>query len=346
MYLELIQSVTNAPASLPPVIANNDGFWKQLLCVCTAGAFGGAVFAAAMLLEGGKKDSQWTGTKGVGLSSYVFGQTVVGVGGAMSAVFAVLTVGKTVGAIDPSNLLGSYLYTASLSLVAGFIGNKLLPGVGLSLAKQLTQVETKIQDTAIKAAQASAEVKSVAKDVTKVADNVAKTTDAMLDIIKARDEVASLNVKRAQGKPVDTARAQEFISKLKEYSKGLPTNRVLHIVLGNLFYEVGDTNNAVAVLEGFIKNREDAGQANDDDTATAWFNISCFWSLSIEQVSNEEDKKKLEDKAIKALENCLTVAKASGPNTLEIHVRKAKTDPDLEPLRKRSAVDPILKNFI
>jgi hypothetical protein len=339
MLLEILQGSTDSGAPI-----SNATFWQQILCVGTAGGFGGAVFAAAMLLENGKDSTRhdWVAAKGAPVFGYFCGQIVVGIGGAMAAIFAVSTVGKAVGATDQSNLLNTYLYLVSLSVVAGFMGNKLLPGVGVNLAKQLTQVENKVDAASKKVDQTHQEVKQEVKDV---AEKVAKTTDAMLDILKARDEAKRLENEKAAGRSVDKTKAVEFIAKLTEYSRVLPTNRVLHVVLANLHFEIGDLEEAIVVLETFIKNREQAGITNDDDVATAWFNLACYWTSALAVAQSDGEKKKIKERVVSMVRNCLETAKASGQNTLAMHLSRTKKDLDLEPIRKEGLLDAIIQQF-
>lgn len=168
--------------------------------------------------------------------------------------------------------------------------------------------------------------------------------DVTYEIVKARDEYKSIVEKKKNKQPIDFNRVQELIKRLREYSDSFPTNRSLHIVLANLYFETDQWEAAVTVLRNFILAREKTGQVNDDDVATAWFNLACFFSTRVENV-REEDKQGLIASAEVALSSCLETAKRSGATTLALHLDRAGTDEDLRALRDAGVLQGILKRF-
>lgn len=169
--------------------------------------------------------------------------------------------------------------------------------------------------------------------------------DVTYDIIKARDEYHAIVEKRTKNEPVDLNRAQEYIKKLREYSDSFPTNRSLHVVLANLYDENNEWQKAVDVLTKFISARQNAGQVNDDDVATAWFNLACFYSTRAEKEQDASSKQSLLANAERYLINCLDTAKSSGPSTLALHLERAKSDEDLKALREAGVLDRIVKRY-
>ncbi len=172
-----------------------------------------------------------------------------------------------------------------------------------------------------------------------------KVIDVTYDVIRARDEYLRISEQRKNNRRVDTNRAEEFIKTLRDYSRAFPTHRSLHIVLANLYSETGKWEDAVKVLLQFIEARQRAGQANDDDVATAWFNLACFYSNQSSKATEETARKQLLQRAENSLVKCLETASKSGPSTLSIHVGRAKTDEDLEPLRSAGVLDPVLARY-
>ncbi len=184
------------------------------------------------------------------------------------------------------------------------------------------------------------------KDIAVAADRKAETgPDATYEIIKARDEYDSIVAKKKRNEAYDVNQAKEFIKKLGESSALFPGNRALHIVLANLYYETGEWDSAVAVLRGFIATRVKSGEADDDDVATAWFNLSCFYSVRSETPGLKGKAGELLKEAEVCLEGCFETAKKSGPSTLEIHLQRANGDDELEALRKAGTLAKLLNRY-
>ena len=170
--------------------------------------------------------------------------------------------------------------------------------------------------------------------------------DMTYEVIKARDIYRSIVEMKKKNEALGTKKneADEYIRKLQKYSAVFPTSRPLHVVLANLYYETGDWNSAVAVLREFIEARERTGQTGDDDVATAWFNLACFYSSEGGR-SNDDNRSKALQEAGRCLLNCLEAARTSGLGTLAVHFERAQTDDDLDTLRKSGIADPILAQF-
>jgi tetratricopeptide (TPR) repeat protein len=148
----------------------------QFLLLFLSGGFGGLVYAVAALLEGGKTakkvpashsddqssgnetgtklnsprvgDTAWVVVKDAPLASYVLGQVIIGMGGAMAGIFAALSIGRAVAqASDGDFLFKSPIYIVSLCVISGFIANKLLPAVAQNVLNELTKVKKTVKET-------------------------------------------------------------------------------------------------------------------------------------------------------------------------------------------------------
>jgi hypothetical protein len=196
--------------------------------------------------------------------------------------------------------------------------------------------------------QTKSMAKKAEQQAEKAIQKAATGPDTTYEIIKARDLYKAIEEKRKKKQAVDANDinlAEEFIKKLSESSVVFPTNRALHVVLANLYYETGKWDSAVAVLRGFIAAREKAGQTDDDDVATAWFNLACFYSTRSEKEGEGTRASELLKEAESDLVQCLEAARRSGPTTLALHLKRANDDDDLAPLRRSGVLAAILKRY-
>jgi len=334
----IVDSVRLSWGSLSPAVLNNAG---KLLGVIASGSFGGWVYGIVSLLEGGrqlnleegKKLSVWKATRGCSVYPYMFGQAAIGVGGAFAALFGILTLGNTTHLSSQNDLTDNALYFVSLCVVGGFVGNRLLVGVGERITKQLTDLEkksTKAMDTA-----RDAETKA---ENAEVVANQAK--DMLVSAWIARDIVEKIERLKEIKQPIPEdlhTEAESVRANLDVYRRTFPTTRILFVVLGNLTFELDHADEALATLEEFIANRKKAKDSGDPaDVAAAWYNMACFYAMlsTGDQESMGYSKKEtaevLQNKSLEALEDCLKVSKECGSKQLGQRLAKTKTDPDLK----------------
>jgi hypothetical protein len=112
------------------------GYWLALGVICISGILGGIVYAISSLLDGGKtehKDSSGNSCftydmlKGVPLEVFFLGRATVGAGGAVALVLVLIATKHYDNAYETGNLL----FLTTVCFVAGFIGHRVLPAVGL-----------------------------------------------------------------------------------------------------------------------------------------------------------------------------------------------------------------------
>jgi hypothetical protein len=318
----------------------------KLLGIITAGGFGGWIYAIVSLLEAGKQTNGWTAARGCSVRMYMAGQAIVGVGGAFAALFAILTLGNTAHATTSSDLADTPIYFAALCVVGGFIGNRLLVGVGEKMARQLTDLEKK----SAKAMDTALEAESKAENATNLA---IEAKDMLLSTWVARDLAEQLEKAKEMNQipPGLIAEATTALSKLSEYVKVFPTTRILFIVSANLKFALNQAADAVKELRKFLENRQKAGIPRDDDDVSAWYNISCYFSvLSVKDPKSmgyeeSETPTSLKLHALAALKECLEIAKQCGPKLLNQRLEKIKTDPDLAPLRESADLKDLIGRY-
>lgn len=361
----------------------------RLFEIIVGGAFGGLCFATESLLEAGtKRDGveespkedgdaakngddakkspkeekggnaktvEWLATRGATVTLYSLGQAAIGIGGAFAGIFGMLTIGNAVHAGSSDQILATdFLYIGALSVVSGFVGNRILRGVGDKFARDLSDVKqtaneaestsTKAQKTALGADKRATNAEERALK----AEQMANQARAMiLDIFIARDLVDMLEAcKKNSQQPKDGVRskAEEVLSRLEKYKASFPTERILNIVLANLKFELGLTDQAFAQLQEFIANRNKAGLKEGDDDATAWFNMACYHAL-LSREPPPADSEQRKAKAKDALAECLKIARTCGPEELNLRMSRALEDDDLRPLMQTPPFQALIEEF-
>jgi hypothetical protein len=301
------------------------------------GAFGGLVYGIVTLFESGKTERagvwSWEITKGAPLGWYLCGQMAIGAGGAFAAVFAILTAGHVAHSGTADDFSVSPIYWIALCVVGGFVGNRLLTGVGLNLAKQLTNVEHKAERAV-----------TLASEATRDSADASRRSEMMLEVVVARDLVTAMERHHSEKRDIPEdlrTRAEEYLNKLSSYARSFPTERILNIVLANLKFELGRKQEGVDQLRVYLASRRKVKEPETTDDAAAHFNLACFFvSLSMDDHSEQNMTE-----ALKELSNCLRVAKSLGEKALELHLAKAENDTDLGELRRTEGYTVLLSSF-
>jgi hypothetical protein len=319
----------------------------KIVSIFVAGGFGGWIYGIVSLLEGGKENGAWKASRGCSALVYILGQAIIGVGGAFAAIFGILTLGNAAHS-STSDLTDVPLYFVALCVVGGFIGNRLLVGVGEKMAKQLTDVDKK----AGKALDTAREAENKAENAEAIA-NQAK--DMLVNAWIARDLCDKIDLLRAANKPIPEelrTEAEGERLKLDAYRSAFPTTRILFIVLGNLTFGLDHADDALARLEEFIANRKKAGSSADElDVAAAWYNITCYFALlsatdpKSRGYSKQDKIDVLQKNALDALEECLKITKKAGKQSMDQRLAKAKKDPDLKPLEGLDRFNKLLDRY-
>ncbi len=317
----------------------------KLLVFAIAGAFGGLVYGIITLFESGKAASSgvpsWQAAKGAPVGWYLTGQMVVGVGGAFAAVFAVITAGHVANANSAGDSPAASVYWIALSLVGGFVGNRLLTVVGKDLVDRIAKANRNSE----LAVDNSKRAVDLASEATRDSADTAKRSEMNIEVLVARDLDKAIS-KAGSTIPVDLrTRAEQQLKQLSSYVPSFPTDRILNIVLANLKFDLGLRQEAVDQLRAFIAARRDASATEDNDDAAAHFNLACYFVLMATGEQKEENVRA----ALNELSACLKIARSLGHESLALHLAKVENDDDLAPIRGteeyRNLIDPIKRQL-
>lgn len=357
----LLQAVTQTLA-VPFSLSGID--WWGLLTISVSGAFGGFIYVIIILFEGGrhvtypeadrddsadksekkkhysgekKKERPliiWTATNGVPVPVFIAGQCLVGVGGAYAAALALFAIVRATDTSNASIYGDNAFYGMVISVVAGFIGNRLLRVVGNKLEDQLAKAQADSKEAVVIASEATEVAGRAVKKAAKAEQVSGASRNMTTDVFVAKDVADKIEDLQNKGEPVSDVlwgRVEIYKKKLEGYSAILPCDRSLHIVLANLYSVEGNHVTAIEVLDRFIKCREDQGPSKDNDVASAWLNIACEY---VQQLNNGAEDEALKAKAVEALRKTLTIAKESSPEDLALQKSQIRTDCDLNPIRE------------
>jgi hypothetical protein len=171
--------------------------------------------------------------------------------------------------------------------VIGFMSGYLLTRLVLAGAFYRAHVSTRLQDveTTVNEVFRVSSENRVSADVTGALQFLDNTAAAPADVI------------------------QIFLKKLEQGRKEFPLNRRVNrvnIVLARLYDEkLGRRDTAVRILTEFVKSKEAAGTAQDEDTAAALYNLACYYSLDSNIETDPGRKSALQLKAATTLrESC------------------------------------------
>ena len=159
-----------------------------------------------------------------------------------------------------------------------------------------------------------------------------------MDVMRAKDLVASIERLTGPEKQASILRTKELIPKMEQHSRNFPTLRTLHIVLGNLYYAAGDIGSATSVLERYLNSLEQSSQGISEDAAAALYNLACYNSEQ-SAIATGTARDEMLRKAADYLERSLDVAKKAGQDIFAATLGLARTEGDLDPLRKSNLID-------
>ena len=228
---------------------------------------------------------------------------VVGIGGALAILLAVLIVGRQEDISKPYDLLT----LATLTFVAGTIGHRLLPMVAANLENRIADAERKAERAVRKAKQVEKTTESIG--------NRAELNREVLTALQLLDRTEAL-----------PTIVEDTVGALTKMSTAFPLDRPLHIVLGRVLAEKnGRRLEAIQVLKKFIERKTIGNGKEDDDVAAAWFNIACYEALEMKGAT-EPLKARRRENALKALAESLRIQPSNAKDAAE--------DPDLDGLRE------------
>ncbi|WOO43172.1 hypothetical protein [Rubellicoccus peritrichatus] len=257
---------------------------KWALLISASGAMGGLIaatlYAVRLAFEqvpDFKKDAvEWKSfqntCKRIQSPWFFVGKALVGIGGAFAAILGGIWIGKISFDTSTENIL----VMISLSIVAGTVAHKLVPGIGRRLEQDLLKGQI---NNASEAANEAREIAGQAKE----------------DNLRVKDYFESMSfaetaLGRSSAFDIDPA-----IEHLKAIQGEYPFDRVLHIYLGRLYRRKGDWDNAIHVLKKYIDNSNSKDNPDDNiqrkiNIADAYYNIACYHALKAKEMSQKSLK--------------------------------------------------------
>jgi hypothetical protein len=279
------------------------GFQLGLTIVLVAGASGGLVSAAAMLIDAGIDDKRhYIAAKRIPMPVFLFARALIGVGGGVAVLFAALSIGRYSGPPTSVDLLS----LSALCFIAGSIGHRILPRVAAQLERQISEVKEKVEAVEDRAERAEQEAVNATREV-----QLAREVGLARTILASHVDAPAL-----------LERTRETLEQLRQQH---PRDRGVNIVLARLYMKhLKDLERAEQVLTSFIE-RLVRDHRHDADQADAWFNLACYYSLALRDARGDA-RAKLIDKALPALRKSIAI--------LATNLDDAATDPDLQALRE------------
>jgi hypothetical protein len=237
-------------------------------------------------------------------------------------------VGRGLGPGLETVASGIVIYFLGLGFLCGYLMTRMFLGPAFRLADQATRSGLAAE---LKETRAIAEAAKAVSQAAKADSQLAKekgTVDS--DVQTAMEEL---------NKPDHPpARMDQLIEILRGYLRDNPLHRKLNIVLGRLYAEgKRDLDGAIDVLQKFIAKKTQENQANDRDTADAFFNIACYYSKKMEE-TQEEIRKEFEEKGIAAIRNSLEILPQNAADVL--------VDNDLSELRRSESVKQLVETTL
>jgi hypothetical protein len=212
---------------------------------------------------------------------------MIGIGGAVAILFVALDTTEYHGNLASADKLS----LLALCFIAGSIGHRLLPMV----AKQLEAKVERANQNAAEAKQDASTAKLTANEAVGKAAVAQSQNDANLNIFKALQYLSQ--------KQTDASTTEKFRKDLEDLRAELPHYRPLNIVLARIYrLKLNDLGSAIKVLTDFVRNKEAQGQAQDEDTGAAMFNLACYYSLLAVNATQDNEKDDLRKLAIGSLE--------------------------------------------
>lgn len=255
-----------------------------------------------------------------------------GIGGGVAALLATIWLNKL--SIEAS--LENVLSIISVSMVAGFIGYRLLPAIAHNLEERLSVAER----TAERAAEMTEEVRrNLQSTGEEIQGRITESVNTIMrDLNKYQEEAKDYSIFSRGMFSADTQASHEcriYASQFARLVERNPTDRGINIVYGRLYRWGGDYDIAIKVLRDFIKRKELKGEGEDIDVADARYNISCYLTQKADNVEGEE-KEGLLMEALNELEQSVAIKPENKQGAFR--------DDDFDPLQEHPRFKELTEN--
>ena len=291
-----------------PKISPFDEFGSILFIAVWAGALGGIISTFNIIPL---KDVMVKGWEPYGSCRRLAWCTIVGAFFGSGAAIGFLGILCIDGKFDASLTDKTKIITAASSVVAGFLGIRLLRRLGDSLEKKVDA----LQDEAKQTKQSLAE--AIETGLAKERANATKLASAL--------SLAAINLSKDE-KSQNINTIQDSIKQLEDLRPEFPEIRSVGIFLGRLYRRQKQYQKGIDVLLETLKARRDKNITEGEDDATLRFNAACYFNLLAEEVKTEPAAEQYRKKAWEHLQKCVDLC----PSFIE----QSKKDPDLTSLEK------------
>jgi hypothetical protein len=209
------------------------GFWVALALFVIPGAFGGALSVLQLidisrLIDASKK-------LGIANKNRLFGAILVGALGGVGGSLASLVVGVWTGKLNFTQSTSNCLFLLALSVVAGFLGFKLLKKVATNFEKSIRDSENRLMENQ------ETERQQLIED----------------------EAVINQGLSLSQEKNVPDSDIEGLLPEMQALLTRRNTDRRVGIVLGNLYDRLGQHERAAATVTQVLDSREAAGMDSD-----------------------------------------------------------------------------------
>lgn len=230
--------------------------WYQILAfVSLPSAFGGFLqgLYAHYISDASKIDSNPNDSKKINVRVRLTIAALMGVGGGAAATLASIWLKKFEYAATDENIL----YIIVLSVVAGFIGHRILPTVAKSMEEKLNLIEHRVEKVQVVATEAKEQSTGALAQAT-----TAKKSDS----------------------PADEEKTLEDLLRLRKES---PLNRGVNMSLVHELKRLGRLDDSIKYASEFITLKQSTG-VNDVDLGDMLYNRACYKILKASKGNNGE----------------------------------------------------------
>jgi tetratricopeptide (TPR) repeat protein len=224
-----------------------------------------------------------------------------GIGGAFAMLFVIVAAAKLDTADTPINKL----LLASLGVVSGFLGFRVLRGVARGVERQIQESEVRLE------ARTAEQIQATKNHAEQIVEKYDAITSGMRFVEENKETLPSVQF--------------QVTSTLEELRERIPADREVTMVLGEIYRKTGRYQQAIDLLTEFLNTIERSGR--NKDIADARYNRAGYYNLMADRLADGNEKKQqLKNQAYEDLKESIRLS----PENKE----DAIAEGDLESLRQ------------